>query len=167
MLEKADAASPSLGSVLFCTHEARLPWPLHHWPRTYHFRPETVLSVRGLISFQVRKQKLRNSPQFKRLQETPCSYHPKLLQKARLWTSCQHIPVELWRWSPNKKLPLRFKQNWTRPGNWCPGNWLLTYLGASHTGPLPTWRAARCSVYFKQLPHKEYCLDYTRTTLYL
>lgn len=96
--------------------------------------------------FSGAKTKVRSSPKFKRLRQTqkPCSYHPKLLQKARLWTSslstypCGTVEVE-----PQKKLRLRFKQNWTRPGNWCSRNWLLAYLGASHTVPLPTWQAAR------------------------
>lgn len=41
---------------------------------------------------------------------------------------CQYIPLELWSWRPNMKLLLRFRQNWTKPGNSCPRTRLLTYL---------------------------------------
>lgn len=85
MLEKADAASP-LGGCSLLHSRGSATVTISPLTEDNHFRAETVLNVRGLISFQVRKQKLRNSPKFKRLRQTqkPCSYHPKLLQKARL-----------------------------------------------------------------------------------
>ena len=48
---------------------------------------------------------------------------------------CQNIPLELWSRRPNMKLLLRFRQNWTKPGNSCPRTRLLTYLSAPEAPP--------------------------------
>ena len=56
---------------------------------------------------------------------------------------CQNIPLELWSRRPNMKLLLRFRQNWTKPGNSCPRTRLLTYLSAPEAPP-PTAPQTSC-----------------------
>ena len=104
MLEKADAASPSGGcSLLYSRGTATVT--ISPLTEDNHFRAETVLSVRGLISFQVRKQKLGAHPSSRGYgrRRSPVLTIPSYFKKQDSELPlCQHIPVELWRWSPKR-----------------------------------------------------------------